>query len=658
MKLKARLKLRLRLRDLAAVSAFSAVALSGAVPWAVSAFFGLAFILSWFGQRPFSSQRGWSVLTLLAMAVALFGLAFRGILDLVVAAVSFAALVTAHRLLSESKPNTDNQVLLASLLLIAGAAALSGEVWYALCLFAFGVFACLSLGLAVVEGSFEVEDELPVAPVLKQVSLGVGLALIGGVLFFVFFPRLSWNMAARRSSPGLFGATTGMSDRVRLGGSGDIKTSARVVLKARLQPDPLVEELGRYWVGRRFEAFDGKEWRGTGQPQTPQLDVTLAPLTDGVRQDIELLPAYGARTLVALEAPAYFGGALAIRSAGSAPVALIPVGEEEIHFAENAAAYTYKAISTKVRNLPLPEAQQQALLELPDTLSPQVRELAARIAGPETRPDAVASLLSQWLESNLSYTLELAGDKEDPLAHFLFERKAGHCEHFATALAVMLRTRGIHSRVVGGYFGGQRIQNAYAVRAGDAHAWVEAYVPNKGWLTFDATPAHGRGSQPLALLRRLVDAYEWLEEAWRARVVDYSLSTQVDFVRRLVRGRGGPTPEETKLKALRLPSARHAATALALVLMSWLLQRLWRKKATPTHPATTFRKQLESRLAQLKLKTPEEDLEDAAHRLQRERHVLSAPVEKATRRYLEARFGNRPLSTQEAHALLKPLSKR
>lgn len=661
MNLAERRTLRLRLRDLAAGAAFSAVALSGSLPAPVAVLFGVALVVSLFGQRPLASQRAWSVLTLLLTALVLFGLAFRGQLDLVVAAVSFATLVTAHRMLSEPAPGTDQQVLLASLLLMAGAAALSGEVWYSACLLLFGVFACLSLGLAVVEGPVERDEALPLAPVLRQVSLGVALALAGGVTFFVVFPRLSWNVAARKSGPGLLGGTTGMTDRVRLGGGGDIKTSARVVLKAKLEPSPREDRLERYWVGRRFDLFDGREWRGTGVAGTARQRVMKADLDDAIVQRIELMPAYDSRTLVGLEQPVYYGPANGLGAAGSTPVNLVPVGSEEVRFAEDANAYTYVVHSR--RDVPLLE-KDEAVLEplkaLPEQLDPRVAELAARVVGQETEPERVAAALERWLQRNIGYTLELPGEVDDPLADFLFARKEGHCEHFATALAVMLRTRGVPARVVGGFFGGERLNNRYIVRAGDAHAWVEAYSPTKGWLTFDATPDSGRGGQPQALLARLVDAYERLEELWRARVVDYSIVDQWNFVRDLIRPpRGAPTaddPTQPSTPATRTP-ARALVAALAAGLLAWLLWRRFARPSARVHPAASFLAELERRLDTLAVsRRADEDLEGLTRRLAREHHHLAAPLGQATRRYLEARFGQRPLSREERKTLLAALA--
>lgn len=660
MRLDARRSLRVRMRDFAAMSAFAAVALSGALPIAVPAIFALAFIASLLGFRPFAKQPVLSVVALLIMAVALFGLALRGQLDLVIAAVSFAALVTGQRMLSEPSPATDQQVLLAALLLMAGAAALSADIWYALCLLSFGVFACLSLGLAVVEGPIERDEELPVSPVLRQVSLGVAIALAGGIAFFILFPRLSWNVASRRAGPSLLGGTTGMTDRVRLGGGGDIKTSARVVLRVAIEPPPRNDRLERYWVGRRFDSFDGREWRGTGQPRPPRPRVLIGETRGATLQRIELLPAYESRTLVGLAQPVYFGPANALNNGGSTPAQLEQVGDEEVRIVEDANAYTYVVHSRD--DYPLLEedaVKLAALTVLPPSIDPRVAQLAQRIAGNETEPEDIANKLETWLRSNLSYTLELPGEVDDPLSDFLFNRKSGHCEHFATALAVMLRTRGVPARVVGGFFGGEKIGERYVVRAGDAHAWVEAYSPIRGWMTFDATPDDGRGSQPPAMMARLVDVYERLQEFWRARVVEYSIIDQWNFVRELVKppanarsagSKGDDDPDALPLTKTPTQAFVYAGIAGLLVWILWSRLTRARKKV---HPAADFLTALEKKLIAAHLPYRlDEDIERLPARLAKERHRLAEPVLRASRRYLEARFGNRPLSGAESRKLL------
>jgi len=653
-----RTRTRLLLRDGAALSAFGSVALSGAVPvWAMLAFF-IAFAISIANFRPLSGRTVWSVVVLLLAALLIFGSVFRGGLDLVVAACSFATLVTAHRLLSEPTASTDHQVHLTSLLTLAGGAALTGELWFAACLAAFAITSTLSIGLLVLEGPVRIEGDLPVRPALQRLSLGVGLALVGGVLFFVLFPRLSWNFAARRSTPG-FGGTTGMSDRVRLGGGGDIKTSPRIVMRARISPDPRVDNLDQYWVGRTFDTFDGREWKGNGVEQRARGQVFLEDGQQGmVQQQIELLPAYGARTLVGLQTPVMFNNAVMLQTSGSQRTGLVRLEDEEVHFADGANSYTYTAFSR-------PSGKYSGEKELtdvarytrlPETVSPEVAKLAARVVGNERNPFLAGTKLADHLRSNYGYTLELPGEVADPLADFLFTRKEGHCEHFATALAVMLRTQGFAARVAAGFFGGERVGALYVVRAGDAHAWTQVFVPGRGWETIDATPDAARSTQAMLALQWLTSTYEALEDWWRARVVDYSFQDQLAIARALVRPPRGAANDDAPSAAptASVPPLRaFVAAALAGLVIFFVTRRVMRSAVARPHPAANFLEQLERALRRAGIaRLDGEAIEQLAARLASSSHPLAPAVTKATRAYLFARFGGKPVASEERGRLL------
>jgi hypothetical protein len=124
----------------------------------------------------------------------------------------------------------------------------------------------------------------------------------------------------------------------------------------------------------------------------------------------------------------------------------------------------------------------------------------------------------------------------DPLADFLFNVRAGHCEYFATAMAVMLRTLRVPARVVNGFQTGEynAASDAYTVRQADAHSWVEVYFPGAdAWVTFDPTPADGRpagtsGAGLLGAFRRYGDA---LELFWIQHVVAYDRQGQRELAR-------------------------------------------------------------------------------------------------------------------------------
>ncbi len=656
---KGRHRLRQRLRDVAAMAAFASAALSGALPAWVVATFGACWLLSLAGKRPFAARPALSAALLLVAALVLFGLAWRGVLDLLVAAGTFATLVTSQRMLAAPTRETDQQVLLASVLLLAGGAALSGEIWYAACLFLFGLSGSLALGLGIIEGPVETESWLPVRPVLAQLSLGMVFAIAGAIVFFVAFPRMSWNIASRRTGPGLLGGTAGMSDTVRLGGGGSIKTNARAVMRASLSPDPGVEQLERYWVGRVFDTFEGQEWRGHGTEGrlTARVKVGAMAWRETITQRIELLPAYESRTLVALETPITFDEAVGLTTSGSGPAMLAQLEGEEVHVATPANGYRYVAVSSEAAGPgPIEPIDRQRYLQLPRNLDPRVKALAERLKGSATTPKAIAVRLEEELRRRNAYTLELPGDVADPLADFLFVRKEGHCEHFASALTVMLRTLGIPARVAAGFFGGERAGGRYVLRAGDAHAWTQAWFEDEGWVRFDATPSDGRRRQTGSVLASLVSFYERLEEAWRRRVLDYSLIDQVNAVRTLVR----PPPEARGTPKLSgLPSARSLGLGLFLAVATFLtVRRLGRAGPPRPHPAAGFLEAIERRLSDLGVhRLDGEPLEELSARLRTSQHPLAAPVSLAARRYLEARFGGRPLVPGEAPRLLAALAR-
>ena len=654
-------RLRLVLRDLGSGAAFASMAVSGQLPAWTLALYGLALVCALAARRLFAKRAKLTALLLLLLAVVLGMNVMAGALNLVVAACAFAGLISAHRMLSAPEAATDGQVHLSGLLMVAGGAALSGELVYGLFLVAFSVLSSLSLALGVVEAAVPEGEPVPVREVMRPLAKGLGFAVAGAVAFFILFPRMNWNMMGPRASPGLGVATTGFSDTVRLGGAGTIKGNPRIVLRSTLSPDPGKEYLDAYWLGRTYDIFDGQEWTSVGRPPRGRLSmVTLRPGAENlIHQRVELLPAYGARTAVALETPARLGNAAAHTQTGSRRISLQEMGGDEVRFQDPAISYTYEAYSLPPggsgdRFRDLPPDEQDALLTLPETMDPRVGQTAARVLNGELEPLAAARKLTAWLHREYTYTLELSGDVDDPLADFLFERKAGHCEHFATALTLMLRTQGIRARLATGFFGGERVADGYIVRAGDAHAWTHVLVPGRGFVTVDATPPGHRASQSSIALQRLLAFYEALEARWRSAVVDYSFRDQVDVARSLVRPpRARPGEATPSLPPLRAWAASLVAGMLAYA--AWRVLARFLDRARP-HEATDFVDAVEAQLASARLERREDEtLEELDARLAREGHPLSHVLSPVTRRYLEARFGGRPLRQGEAAVLLGTL---
>jgi hypothetical protein len=167
-----------------------------------------------------------------------------------------------------------------------------------------------------------------------------------------------------------------------------------------------------------------------------------------------------------------------------------------------------------------------AYLKLPP-LDTRISKLAEEITARASSNYDKAVALEQYLSTHFGYTLELPRSlPQDPLANFLFVRKKGHCEYFASSMAVMLRSLGIPSRIVTGFRGGEfnDLTGQYVVRASDAHSWVEAYFPGAGWISFDPTPA---GSVPArtgwSRMQLYVDA---AASFWREWIINYDASHQ------------------------------------------------------------------------------------------------------------------------------------
>ena len=179
------------------------------------------------------------------------------------------------------------------------------------------------------------------------------------------------------------------------------------------------------------------------------------------------------------------------------------------------------------------------LLALPETLDRRILDLAAQLtAGRNSfagRVEAIGRHLSAF-----TYDASMESASGDPLAEFLFQRRRGHCELFAAAMAVLLRASGVPARTVGGFYGGTRgPEGDYVVRLSAAHAWVEIFVPGVGFVAIDPTPQDGRAPQASGFVTWLSDRHDELSELWRRAVVDLSFWDQWQAIRRFRRSASG-----------------------------------------------------------------------------------------------------------------------
>ncbi len=271
---------------------------------------------------------------------------------------------------------------------------------------------------------------------------------------------------------------TGFAEHVELGAMDRLLDDRTVVFRARVMPDA-VGELA--WRGTALDEFDGGGWRAR-ELRTP-VEVTgprLLPEDASVVEVVSVAPATVLFTtgqvvdLRAEGAELWTDGRGGFRADGARRWRLVSLPPQGVG-ARVAWDDTAGDLGAATR--------------LPDDLDPRIRELARAVAGEGTPLERVEAL-RQHLRREYRYTrTPRARGDEQPLATFLFESRAGHCEYFATALAVLARAADVPSRVVNGYSGGELGADGWmVVRESDAHAWVEVWVEG-AWRAVDATPA-------------------------------------------------------------------------------------------------------------------------------------------------------------------------
>jgi hypothetical protein len=177
-------------------------------------------------------------------------------------------------------------------------------------------------------------------------------------------------------------------------------------------------------------------------------------------------------------------------------------------------------------------------LQLPP-LDPRVAQLAREIvAGAQTDAERVGAT-QRWLQRHGRYTDTPPPIRKDraPVEQFLLDRTEGHCEYFASAQVVLLRSLGIPARIVNGYAGGHdnSLGGFVEVAQSDAHAWVEVLFDDAGWVPVDPTPPDLRlaGADALRGLGSLSDLASAVELWWFRNIVDFDRGHQARALRDL-----------------------------------------------------------------------------------------------------------------------------
>src|SRR5262249_13948399 len=144
-----------------------------------------------------------------------------------------------------------------------------------------------------------------------------------------------------------------------------------------------------------------------------------------------------------------------------------------------------------------------------------------------------AALVESYLKRNYRYTLDLTwAPGPEPISTFLFNAKSGHCEYFASSMAILLRAAGVPTRLINGFLMGEYnpVGQDYIVRESDAHSWVEVYVPDRGWIELDPTPP-ALNNHEVNLSHQISHYLDAMELIWNSYVIVYDSGAQLQLFR-------------------------------------------------------------------------------------------------------------------------------
>jgi protein-glutamine gamma-glutamyltransferase len=346
------------------------------------------------------------------------------------------------------------------------------------------------------------------------------LTLPAMAILFPILPRTAfplWTFMNQTTS-----ASTGMSDKVEPGAVSNVVESPALAFRAEMAQQTTTP----YWRGTVFNTIQNSRW--SRNPSVPS--ETSAPSGALVTQTIYPEPS-SSRILINLDTATE----VALPSVRVSPDAVF---EYPRGFAKRVGYKVRSGTGGLLRTSKT--INRNFYLHLPAETSPQIRQLAEQIkkAG-RTDQERLELAEQHFLNGGYRYSREGLPTGKDAIHQFLFVSKQGHCEFFASSLALLLRAAGVPARLVGGYLGGEynQVGGYYLVRQDTAHVWVEAYIAGKGWVRTDPSRfATNAGAvwnikQKLSLIVRLALLADALDYRWNRSVVSYDFERQVSQLR-------------------------------------------------------------------------------------------------------------------------------
>ncbi len=493
--------------------------------------------------------------------------------DIMPASIHFLILLMVIKVFHLRHRKDFLQLYAISLLELLAAAALTVDLWYAAIFIAY-VFAAIwtlilyhlrneSEEASAEAGPAPADPALTTRPVTGQFFWTTNAIAVGSfcltLLIFFMIPRIGAGFFQKNRTELI--RTSGFSEKVDLGVIGAVKLDPTVVMRVELPDHRGAVQEGLYFRGVAYDTYDGRSWsnhmstrlllerNADGLIPVPSAQSVSGGDREGLRQEI---------LIEALDTTVLFGASFVDSIKGGMPFVQMD-GMRALYLSYPMSSrfqYSVRSVSGGVvtadrmaESIAYPETIRQHFLQLP-RLGARVADLAREVTGASPTTYAKAAAIERHLRRSYQYSLDVGPTVSDsPVEDFLFTRKTGYCEHYATAMVVMLRTVGIPARLVTGFLPGvwNDFGNYYSVRQQDAHAWVEVYFPRSGWVTFDPTPSVPATAPPIFWkVGKVVDS---IRLKWDRYVIQYSFRDQMAVAKSLREGSEKVRSEFSELTA-------------------------------------------------------------------------------------------------------------
>lgn len=438
--------------------------------------------------------------------------------DPITPAVNLLTILLAVRLAGERSVRHHLQVAVLSLFILAASSLFNlGPVFL---LYLVLMLVLIAVSLVVLSFCTAEAELLLTRGQLKRV-LSVALLIPAGtipliLLFFTVMPRTQyplWNFLNQAPV-----TTTGMSEEVRPGSTPSVVPVRTLAFRAAM---PEIDKNLLYWRGIVLNSLRDNSWH---REDLPWAGAGTARGGSTVSATILPEPQRG-KYLVTLDLPVSLDGPIRVRHHADLVFSMPAPVEKRIR---------YEVVAVPGGVLTVGRSVDRAFyLQLPDNVPSRVRALGERIGRGRDAADKLVRAEEFFRTAPFRYTTSGLPTGEGALDTFLFEQRLGHCELFASSLAVLLRVAGVPCRLVGGYYGGSYndIGGYYMVTEDMAHLWVEAFVDGKGWVRVDPSAwSSGFGPQERGETRFAGTLRLWgdaLAYSWNMAVISYDLERQI-----------------------------------------------------------------------------------------------------------------------------------